>query len=399
MMAAVVRSKSVCWLVLAACCWQVGGVIESDEDSNEDWFKDLQPCIDGHCVQLHLCINDTIVQHGEGVIETALRFAVDLEKDPLEECEEFMLRCCKHLKKVGAASAITTTPTPVTEQPDDPEQQQIDEPPASCGTGYPQGYIYHVNDRSVAQYAEYPWQAGLYRNKDEGNEYICGGSLIDRQVVMTAAHCLRNFSDSSSGLIVRLGDWDAANENEPHKHKDFSVKKIIKHERFHPVNYRNNIALLVLSEPATLDKNINLICLPHPNDSFEEQRCTISGWGKDVKGKYQGVLKKVELPVIENRQCQTLLRKTVLGAVFQLHRGFMCAGGEADVDACKGDGGGPLMCASPDGHGLVQAGIIAWGIGCGEKDVPGVYVNVAKYVEWIQETMLNEGISKNPQPY
>merc|ERR1711972_529069 len=47
---------------------------------------------------------------------------------------------------------------------------------------------------------------------------------------------------------------------------------------------------------------------------------------------------------------------------------FICAGGVAGKDTCKGDGGSPLVCASKeDPFTFVQAGVVAWGIGCGEN--------------------------------
>lgn len=48
----------------------------------------------------------------------------------------------------------------------------------------------------------------------------------------------------------------------------------------------------------------------------------------------------------------------------------------------EGDGGSPLVC--PIGQTWFLAGLVAWGIGCGTGNVPGVYVNVATYVPWIQ---------------
>lgn len=68
------------------------------------------------------------------------------------------------------------------------------------------------------------------------------------------------------------------------------------------------------------------------------------------------------------------------------------------ADTCKGDGGSPLVCPvnGKAGH-YYQAGIVAWGIGCGEHGTPGVYVNVAKFRNWIdQEIQLK---SYNAQSY
>jgi plasma kallikrein len=61
-------------------------------------------------------------------------------------------------------------------------------------------------------------------------------------------------------------------------------------------------------------------------------------------------------------------------------------GGEKDKDLCTGDGGSPLVCEieGKSGH-YYQAGIVSGGVECGIKDVPGVYVDVAKYRGWIDQ--------------
>lgn len=144
-------------------------------------------------------------------------------------------------------------------------------------------------------------------------------------------------------------------------------------------------------------------------------------------GSYQSILKEVDVPILDNTDCENRLKQTRLGAAFVLHRSsFMCAGGEAGKDACtvsifilldlwkpkihtriiiysinyeigyifntrktvlKGDGGAPLVCQRASGQWEV-AGIVAWGIGCATPGVPGVYTNVFNFQTWISNTIL-----------
>ena len=115
-------------------------------------------------------------------------------------------------------------------------------------------------------------------------------------------------------------------------------------------------------------------------------RCWTTGWGKDAfddHSKYSNLLKEVNLPVVSNHVCEQQMRQTRLGHSFTLHPGFICAGGEEGKDACKGDGGGPMVCER-QGHWQL-AGVVSWGIGCGQRNVPGVYTRVSHYLDWIHQ--------------
>merc|ERR1712211_158163 len=77
-----------------------------------------------------------------------------------------------------------------------------------------------------------------------------------------------------------------------------------------------------------------------------------------------------------------------LGQKYKLHDSFLCAGGIPGKDTCKGDGGSPLVCPLKyDPNTYVQAGIVAWGIGCGEQGTPGVYADVSTATCWIDQAI------------
>merc|ERR1712226_1818850 len=89
-----------------------------------------------------------------------------------------------------------------------------------------------------------------------------------------------------------------------------------------------------------------------------------------------------------NYECQDKLRSTRLGKKFKLDDSFVCAGGINGKDTCKGDGGSPLVCPSQaDPNTYIQAGIVAWGVGCGEDGTPGVYADVSQASCWIDQAV------------
>ncbi|KAL1380395.1 hypothetical protein pipiens_014230 [Culex pipiens pipiens] len=170
-----------------------------------------------------------------------------------------------------------------------------------------------------------------------------------------------------------------------------NVSQVIIHENYHKKFLFNDIALLILEKPFQASNHIQLLCLAPQGMSFDDERkCIATGWGKErfESPSYQNILKKVELPVMDHENCQNAFRQTRLGANFKVHQTFLCAGGEEGVDTCTGDGGSPLVCPSAENGNRYQlAGIVAWGIGCGQAGVPGAYTKASLFTEWIERNV------------
>ena len=65
---------------------------------------------------------------------------------------------------------------------------------------------------------------------------------------------------------------------------------------------------------------------------------------------------------------------------------MLCAGVPmGGKDACFGDSGGALVCKKAvDGYSYFRlAGLVSWGIGCGDANYPGVYTKVSALVGFI----------------
>lgn len=244
-------------------------------------------------------------------------------------------------------------------------------------------------EKNDVAFGEFPWMISILIS---GN-YRCGGSLIHPKVVLTAAHCLEK---KNVIYLARAGEWDSSNTKELLKHQDREVTSIVIHQDYNPGVLYNDIALLVLAKPFELEKHIQLVCLPSNKIVSESGECIATGWGKDKfggDGQYPAILKKVILPTLSHAECQKDLRATRLGQYFELHKSFVCAGGKEGQDTCVGDGGGPLVCPFTDEENRYQqVGITSWGLECFEKNVPGVYANLAVLKPWIDKQMSEIGL-------
>ncbi|XP_035787447.1 uncharacterized protein LOC118464280 isoform X2 [Anopheles albimanus] len=237
-----------------------------------------------------------------------------------------------------------------------------------------------------SEFGEYPWQVAILKKDPKESVYVCGGTLIDNLYIITAAHCVKTYNGFD--LRVRLGEWDVNHDVEFYPYIERDVISVQVHPEYYAGTLDNDLAILKMDRPVDLTSapHIAPACLPDKQTDFSGQRCWTTGWGKDAfgdYGKYQNILKEVDVPIVNHYQCQNQLRQTRLGFSYNLNPGFLCAGGEEGKDACKGDGGGPLVC---ERNGVWQVvGVVSWGIGCGQANVPGVYVKVAHYLDWINQ--------------
>ena len=107
-----------------------------------------------------------------------------------------------------------------------------------------------------------------------------------------------------------------------------------------------------------------------------------AGWGKTESATASEKKLKVEMNIKSLQECAPVYQR---GGIL-LKQTHMCAGGVRGKDTCSGDSGGPLMRQMTGSWYLI--GVVSFGPQkCGAPGVPGVYTNVAEYVDWIKDNI------------
>ncbi|NXA68771.1 GRAK protein, partial [Mohoua ochrocephala] len=221
----------------------------------------------------------------------------------------------------------------------------------------------------------WPYMAAI---QNKNLDVFCGGTLVEKQWVLTAAHC--EIKKLEHRVVLGAHRVSVAEKEQ----QIFEIMEICRHHQFDWPSGKNDIMLLKLNDTAKLNKYVQPLPLP---DSFEDvepgTHCKVAGWGKTSSGKPSAYLREANLKIVDRKSCdKKYANKT------KITINMLCAIGKSRFfpsDACQGDSGGPLICAGQ------YRGIVSFGRKCGKRGIPGVYTRLTeKYIDWINETILRD---------
>lgn len=201
----------------------------------------------------------------------------------------------------------------------------------------------------------------------------CGCSLIDREFVVTAAHCFAK-SRLTTRYRVLLGG------HEIYSGKLYRVVSISIHPLYQIVHSAYDIALLRIAPEVEFTDTMWPICLPTLPVKINGM-CVVTGWGRIKEdGEKAPNLREIHVPIIATFICNDINHYAG-----RLHPPSMiCAGfNGGKIDSCQGDSGGPLQCQNIQGQWELQ-GVVSWGVGCAKPKLPGVYTKMFVMTPWIR---------------
>jgi len=342
--------------------------------------------------------------------------------------------CCRSNNQNPAPSSVDIKPKVA-----NVISSSCDKDDENCSTYLPSaekgqcGYPSHVPPSNIiggkkTTPGRYSYTALLGYEDNNEVRWQCGGTLINKWFVVTAAHC---HTEKSPIYSVRLGEWDV---NPEKKHdcniertfclpevQDFIIEKdnVFVHENYENViPYRNDIALIKLPRAAELNGGVQLVCLPinipyttrnlkvdNLRDGLTSKYATVVGWGytsyNPYKGSAQGDFSTVgvaeefqqqlQVPILSTAQCTDKFKGR-----FTPDKTQICAGGQLGKDSCKGDSGGPLYMKqvtysgrpiSDDFEPTYLMGVVSFGSRRCGAGTPGIYTRVLDMLPWILQKM------------
>jgi hypothetical protein len=230
----------------------------------------------------------------------------------------------------------------------------------------------------------WPSQVALvfHDTADNYQAQFCGGTLISRNWVLTAGHCVRDtgHNPTPSDIDILLGTQNLNSGGTRIRAVEFRI-----HPSWNPAVGRSDIALIRMDKPAP--SSIPFQSITNQNVSpAAGTAVTTTGWGTTAFGEnaYPTKLRQVTVNVSTPTACNN-------GYPGFYQQSTMVCAAAAGKDSCQGDSGGPLV--ENRSGSWVQVGVVSTGNGCAQAGFPGIYTRVAAFSDWIKAQ-----IRYGPQP-
>ncbi|KAH8266161.1 hypothetical protein KR038_007467, partial [Drosophila bunnanda] len=229
-----------------------------------------------------------------------------------------------------------------------------------------------ITNGKTATAGQFPYQVGLSFGSSAGS-WWCGGSIIDNEWVLTAAHC----TSGATSVTIYYG---ATVRTSAQVTLTVASSNFIQHASYNSIVLRNDISL-IKTPSVSFTSDINKVELPKiagTYSTYAGQTAIASGWGKesDAASSVASTLQYASFDIISVADCQKTYGSLIASS------SVICIATPNRVSTCNGDSGGPLVLSSDK----ILVGVTSFvsSAGCESGDAAG-FTRVTAFVSWIKE--------------
>ena len=213
--------------------------------------------------------------------------------------------------------------------------------------------------------------------------HYCAGCIINKNWIVTAAHCLLSKIQVKSTTLV-AGSISVTGKASTTQTR--SIDHYVINDLYLGGTSPYDIGLVYTKTPFVWSSAVSAVVLP-PSSSTPTGNSLLYGWGSTSKtnnAKYPTDLQVATVPIITLKACESALGPKG----HDVHNTNLCTGPlSGGVGICTSDSGGPLIQKLNGNNVLI--GIVSWGkLPCGQSNSPSVFVKVSSFISWIAENQV-----------
>ncbi|XP_047525821.1 chymotrypsin-2-like [Pieris napi] len=162
------------------------------------------------------------------------------------------------------------------------------------------------------------YQVSMRGHSGKEEWHTCGGSILNEEYVLTAAHCIHGKRPDELSIVVGSHTLNKGGDR-------YKIKKLVPHENYYRRTLKNDIAIVQIEGKFKFSDKVQPIELLKEMAPIGK-KCLLTGWGLvDYDKKIlPNKLQMLEFETISNDDCTKQLQRSRFSTLVPVDAGQLC---------------------------------------------------------------------------